>query len=105
MVFNFSDKYKDYSNIELLKIIRRPDDYQPAAIEAAGLILKHRQITEEEKNFVEEFYKAISEKKAVSKARIDFYKDKSLDFLEPVLHPGKPVSAVKWLNILLLVIS
>ena len=35
MDIDFHEKYKGYSNIELLKILRRPNEYQVAAVDAA----------------------------------------------------------------------
>ena len=34
----FTERFKTYSNTELLKIIDNPDDYQPLAVEAANSI-------------------------------------------------------------------
>ena len=42
MNFDFYHQYKDYPNTELLKIIKRPDDYQPAAVAIATKILGER---------------------------------------------------------------
>ena len=44
----FTEKFKTYSNTELLRIIYNPDSYQPKAVETAKTILSDRQLTEEE---------------------------------------------------------
>ncbi len=45
---NFSDRYKTYSNIELISILDNQEDYQPLAIEAAKDELNKRQLSETE---------------------------------------------------------
>ena len=44
----FSEKFKTYSNADLLRIIENPDDYQPQAIETAKNIFADRQLSETE---------------------------------------------------------
>jgi len=41
-------RYKEYSNIELVKIIESPDAYQHIAVDVAMRIIKERQISEEQ---------------------------------------------------------
>ncbi len=97
MYFNFYNLYKDYSTTDLLKIINRPDDYQPAAIDAATRILQERQVSEadiQEANNI-----------ATDEQNIIAYKQKAKDFLEPVLQPSTEVQPQKWLNILLLAVA
>ena len=48
MKIDFRQQFKDYSNIELLKILQRSDAYQPEAVEAAGKILGERKVSPEE---------------------------------------------------------
>jgi hypothetical protein len=42
---NFTDRYKNYSNSELLKIIDNPNDFQPLAVETAKNIFSSRQLS------------------------------------------------------------
>ena len=52
----FNEKFKTYTNTELLRIIDNPDGYQPNAVETAKIIFSDRQLTEEEiKNAKDEF--------------------------------------------------
>jgi hypothetical protein len=44
----FYEKYKTYSNSELLKIIEIPNDYQSQAVETAKTIFSDRQLSEDE---------------------------------------------------------
>ena len=45
---DFTEKFKTYSNTDLLKIIEIPDDYQPLAVETAKIIFSSRQLSEED---------------------------------------------------------
>lgn len=49
MDFDFAKLYKPYTNIELLKIIRHPEKFQEAAVNAANEILDTRTVTDEER--------------------------------------------------------
>ncbi len=44
----FDEKFKTYSNSELLKIIENPNDYQPQAVETAKNIFSDRDLSESE---------------------------------------------------------
>jgi hypothetical protein len=105
MNFNFYDQYKNYSNTDLLKIAKQPDNYQAAAVEAATQILNERQVSETEFQQVDKYFQDIDAKEQLKKDKINFYKEKTVDFLEPVLKPTTEVKPHKWINILLLVIA
>jgi hypothetical protein len=59
MDFNFYDQFKDYSNIELLKMIKQLGAYQATTIEAATQILKDRQILASETEMVDLYFQNI----------------------------------------------
>lgn len=101
MNFNFYDQYRVYSNVELLRIISRADEYQPEAVEAASLVLKDRNVTEEERAEVEQFF---ADKNAKAE-KIEAYKDKAKDFFQPIVQPEEDVKPAKWLNIVLLLVA
>jgi len=44
----FYEKFKTYSDVELLRIIENPDDYQPQAVETAKAMFSERQLSEAE---------------------------------------------------------
>jgi len=44
----FSEKFNTYSNVDLLRIIENPNDYQPQAVETAKTIFSERQLSEME---------------------------------------------------------
>ena len=105
MNFDFYQLYKDYSNTELLKIVKRPTEYQAAAVAVATQILNERQVTIEEIQLVEQQFQDNDNATKVKKEKIDALKGKAIDFLEPVLHPSENVEPNKWVNILLFVIA
>lgn len=105
MNFDFHDKFKDYSNIELLKIVRQPTEYQVAAVDAATKTLSARDVTQSDLEQVEKYFDEINTETKRKTDKINFYKEKTTDFFEPVLNPTAEVKPEKWLNILLLVIG
>lgn len=105
MNFDFHDKYKDYSNIELLKIVRRPTEYQVAAVDAATQILSAREIIHSDLEQVDRYFHEIDTETKRKTDKINSYKEKTADFFEPVLNPTKEVKPQKWLIILLLFIG
>jgi len=105
MNFDFHDKYKDYSNIDLLKIVRRPTEYQVAAVDAATQILSSREISPTDIEQVDNYFDEIDTETKRKTDKITSYKEKTANFLEPVLNPTAEVKPEKWLNILLRVIG
>lgn len=105
MDFDFHQQYKDYANIDLLKIVRQPANYQSAAVTAAEEIIRGRQVSAEEISMVDQYFLDIDNSGKVKQEKIDGMKNKVTDFLDPVLHPSENVEPNKWVNILLLVIG
>ena len=105
MDFNFYDRYKDHPTTELLKILKKPQDYQPAAIEAVTKILQERQVSETEVEQVNQYFGGIEATARLKEEKMTAYKEKVADFLEPVLQPQQTVDPRKWLNIFLLVVA
>lgn len=105
MNFDFHDKYKDYSNIELLKIIKRPNEYQVSAVDAATQILSAREVTQSDLEQVDNYFDEIDTETKRKTDKINSYKEKTVGFFEPVLKPTSEVKLKKWLNFLLLVIG
>jgi hypothetical protein len=105
MPFNFHDQYKNHSNIELLKIVRQPNEYQTDAVDAATSILKERKISETDIQQVDTYFTEIEAKATLKSEKLNSYKEKAADVLQPILKPGHEVKPAKWLNILLLFIG
>lgn len=105
MNFDFYQEYKEYSNIDLLKILKQPTDFQPAAVAVARQILTERVVTNEEMQFVDEYFKDNHYTAKLKGENAELLNSKVADFLEPVLHPSEKVEPDKWVNILLLAIG
>ncbi|MEJ8819267.1 hypothetical protein [Lacibacter sp. H407] len=105
MEFDFYEQYKDYSNYDLLKIVKQPDAYQPAALAAASQILSERQVTAEEVQLANDYFHNIEKLAKAKKEKVDQIKTKAVDLFEPVLYPSEKVEPAKWVNIFLLVIA
>ena len=101
----FLNTFQQYSNVELLKIVKRPADYQPEAINAAAEILTSRNVSEQELNEVEFFYYNIDLKEQEKQEKLNAINDKVTDFLEPLLQPKTETNPGKWLNVFLLFIA
>lgn len=103
MDFNFLETYKDYSTAELLKIVQHPDDYQPAAVDAATQLLSKRQISEADVQQADE-YVQIKEQEAKKRAeKSNDYKAKTGELFEPFTNPEKELPA-RWIHYLLALI-
>jgi hypothetical protein len=105
MNFDFYQLYKDYSNTELLKIVKRPTNHQPVAVAIATQILNERQVTTDEVQLVDQHFRDIDATEKAKKEKIDDLKGKVTDFFEPVLLPAEKVEPNKWVKILLFVIA
>ena len=102
---DFFQRFEHYSNVELLKIIKRPEDYQPEAIEAAQQILSIRNISEEDQQEAELYFEDIELNNRLRKEKIEGYNRAIVDFLEPILKPSNKVSPNKWLAIFLVLVA
>lgn len=105
MNFDFNQQFKDYSTVDLLKIVKRPGEYQPTAVAAAERLLQERQVTPHEQQLVEQYFQDIDRFLQVKKEKADALKTKATDFFEPLLQPSEKVQPSKWVNILLLIIG
>lgn len=105
MNFDFYTQFKEYSTVELLKIIQKAADYQSEAIKAAKTILAEREITQNELDQAQNIVKEEENRANALSNKISSYKEKTADFFQPILNPGTEVKPVKWLNILLLFIG
>lgn len=105
MAFDFYDEYKDYPNLELLKIIRNPRDYQPLAVAAASQILDERQVPDEEISSLDQSLHALAEAERYKREKFARMAAKTADLFPPTAQPHKEVEPSKWVNLLLLVIA
>lgn len=104
-MFNFLENYQSYSNIDLLKIVKRPNKYQPEAVAAAETILETRSVTEEELNIVAAYYTELDSQEKKSNEKIQQVINQTNDFLKPILQPSEKVNSTKWLNIIIFIVT
>jgi len=102
--FDFLQKYRGYSNVELLKIVKRPEGFQPAAVAAANHLLIERNVTLEEIQIADAFFSQTDANAKAKQEKKEAFVRKLADFFEPILHPGRKVEPRKWIHILLLVL-
>jgi hypothetical protein len=105
MPFDFYGKYKNYPDLELLKIMRQPGDYQPEAVAAASQILNDRQIATEELQSLDQTLQDLEDAKRQKIEKIERLRTKAATFLSPILQPQKKIDPLQWLSYLLLVIG
>lgn len=120
MDFNFYEQYKNYTNFELLQILKQPGNYQPAAVEAATLILQQRQVSEQEAVAVNDHLTQIAQQeqsrkeksrllenrlKEFARSYITRLQRNLVSFVEPYMKPDARVRPAKWLDILLIVMA
>jgi len=105
MDFDFYEIYKDFPTAELLKIVLRPDGYEPEAVEAASRRLSERETTSEDRAAVQKFYEEKDRGVRQKAEKVDHLKEQAADLLQPIIKPGPNVAPQKWLNIFLLVLG
>ena len=101
----FLDRYRQYSNVNLLKIVARPDDYQPDAVTAAKAILSGRTVTQEEENEVDLHFQKIALDQSQKEHRVESYKKAIDEFIQPITRPETRLSPVKWLPLFLVLLA
>lgn len=100
MDFNFRDSFQSYSNVELLKIVKQADRYQPEAVAAAQQILSSREVHDSDYDQVNRYHEAIAAKQEQQQE----YKEELSDFLEAMVKPDEHPQVNKWVNILVIVL-
>lgn len=95
----FAERYKTYTNVDLLRVINTPRDYQPSAIEAAREELALRNLSTDElenaKSELEDEKRELIRKKEKREAIQDSIKEKGNvipDYINPI-QKSKPRSA------------
>jgi hypothetical protein len=101
MEIDFYEQFKEFSNTELLKIVTRPQEYQPSAIDAASEILKDRQVSENDVRATQEYFHDRDNDERLKKEKTESLKNNVADFLQPIIQPGSTVEPGKWINLFL----
>lgn len=117
MDFNFYEQYKSYTNFELLKILKQPGHYQPAAVEAATLILQEREISEQDAVAINDHLAHVAQQEQYNTEKAQLLENKLrgfhqaymiplqqnlVKFVQPYVKPDAQVRPAKWLDILLI---
>jgi hypothetical protein len=101
MGFDFYDQFTAYSTADLIIIVRQPDHYQAEAIAAVERILQERNISEADREQAEQFLRDEESAKMAREEKLQSYRDKVVDFAEPLLMPRAEVSPWKWYRLFL----
>jgi hypothetical protein len=101
MEIDFYKEFANYSTAELLLITREPDKYQPAAIEAAELLLQRRVITPVDAQEADRQISAQADAESVRLKRMNSYKEQVAEVLEPVIVPNTTLDPAKWFKLFL----
>lgn len=105
MAFDFYDEYKDYPNLDLLRIIRNPGDYQPPAVAAAGRVLEERQVPVEEIAALDQTLQGLTEAEWYKSEKFTRMTAKTADLFPPISQLHTEAEPFKWVNLLLLVMG
>lgn len=79
---NFAERYKTYTNTELLRIIDNPGDYQPEAVETAKDIFASRDLSDKEIETAGKELEAEKQQESDRKEKIDRIKNKASSILD-----------------------
>jgi hypothetical protein len=96
MDFDFYNEYRYYRTADLIVIVRQPEQYQAEAVVAAQLLLKEREVSEADELLAAQHLEDKETAKVARAEAINYYKNKVVDFVEPVVMPGTEVSPWKW---------
>lgn len=104
MTFDFQEQFKHSPTIELLEILHHPENYQPAAVDAASAILKERQVTvtalEQAKNAFDE-----NDVNGQSKKERTVDDGETSYLLDSILQPQHNARPAKWPVVLLVILA
>jgi hypothetical protein len=93
---SFTELYNSYSNIELLEIVKNPNNYQPDAVAAAENILKTRNISEHE-------FKTAEIKVAEAKSQTPYIQQLFKKYNDYFFSSNPTIHSLGWLNIIPLI--
>lgn len=101
---SFSQTYKSYATAQLLRIIERAEDYQPAAVEAAKAEMDSRLLSDEELLDAQAELAAEKEQQNVKQQKAQQRKERISQAANLLTaRPGKPFSATKAVNLIAVV--
>jgi hypothetical protein len=84
-------------------VAREKDDYQPAAVLAAERLLRERDVSTNDEEEADRYFRKKEEKREAAIARVDSYKAAVADWVEPLARPSAELQPHKWYRIFLVV--
>lgn len=87
----FEEKYKTYSNTELLRVIENPDDYQQIAVETAKTIFSKRLLTEVEIKIAKDELEIERQEKLNKEQEKSENKDKLMNIGKSIIDTVNPI--------------
>jgi hypothetical protein len=101
---DFLKNFENFSNIELLKMLIKPENYEVEAINAANKILSERSVTESEKQEVELHFHNLKAQETKKNEKTKTYKNTIFELFQPIISHGEDSTPSKWLNSFLVLI-
>lgn len=102
---DFLKNFENFSNIDLLKILARPENYESEAISTANEILSERSVTESEKQQVKTYFKNLEVKEADRNEKMKTFKNSIFELFGPIISHGEDITPSRWLNSFLVLIA
>ena len=87
----FDEKYKTYSNTELLRVIDNPEDYQQIAVETAKTIFSKRLLTEVEIKIAKDELEIERQEKLNKEQEKSENKDKLMNIGKSIIDTVNPI--------------
>ncbi|MEM8891148.1 MAG: hypothetical protein AAGD28_24435 [Bacteroidota bacterium] len=89
----YTERYKNLSNSDLLRVLENPSDYQPKAVEAAEHELKRRNLSSQEIEEVQKDFELARQEKDRQKEEIDKVNEKLKAFGSSFFNLINPIQA------------
>jgi len=96
--------FENCSNVELLKILAKPEEFEKEAIEVVNEILSKRNVLESETQEAQKYCDNLEFKKKSREQKIINYKKTIGELFQPIVSHGTDPSPSKWLNSFLVLI-
>jgi hypothetical protein len=88
---SLEEKYKEYTNKQLIEVVIKADDYQPAAVEMAKLILQQRDISNEEREQVKKAIEIEETTQEIKEQRKSESEDRIISFIKKLFNKINPL--------------
>jgi len=99
MELDFYSHFSRYTTVELLAVVRRPEQYQPEAVAAAQRLLQERNVTDGDLDEANTHLLHLEIEKVARSARNDHYKQQIMDAVQPIVAPRDEIVPARWYRI------